>query len=346
MQAAMKRYSCVALSLLATLALLSRATAADVSLRTMSFNVRYAGTADDLLGANGWFNLSDPLAGRRFKVQSVIEDYAPDILGTQELLDFQYQGLAGQLDDLGLGLYDSYGIGRDDGVSAGEFAAIFYRRDRFTRVDQGTFWLSLTPDVPGSQYPGAGTRRIASWVVLDDRQSRQRLLVLNTHLDNVSNTANQYSASLIRSRLPTLDAGLPTLLTGDLNSGETSSVVRTLLGQSDPLGVQLVDSYRAVFPQRQSNEGTFHGYGGSPFGSRIDFILNSPEFTPVDASIVRTSFDGKYPSDHFPVTAQFRLARVPEPSAAALALSGAALLAAARGYACRRRTRRLHSGCK
>ncbi len=328
------------------LAAIGTASAADVSLRTMSFNVRYAGTADDLLGVNGWFNLDDPLDSRRFRAQAVIESYDPDILGTQELLGFQYQGFAGMFDGDGLTAYDSYGIGREDGDQAGEYAAIFYRRDRFTRLDQGTFWLSLTPETAGSVYPGAGTTRIASWVVLDDLASRQRLLVLNTHLDNVSSTANQYSATLIRSRLPTLAGDLPTLILGDLNSSESSTVVRTMLGEFDPGGVPLSDSYREVFPVRTNQEGTFHGYSGSPFGSRIDFILNSPEFTPIDASIVRSSVNGKYPSDHFPVTAEFRVARVPEPSSLAMCLLGAGGALYGRRYACRRRDRRLQSGCR
>lgn len=312
----------------------------------MSFNVRYAGTADDLLGANGWFNLSDPYDSRRFRAQAVIDSYAPDILGAQELLDFQFQGFAGQLDSEGLSAYNAYGIGREDGDHAGEFAAIFYRRDRFSAVDQGTFWLSLTPETSGSVYPGAGTTRIASWIVLDDLLSGQRLFVLNTHLDNVSNAANVYSANLIRSRLPSLAAGLPTLILGDLNSSESSTVVRTLQGQNDPAAVQLADSYRAVHPVRLNTEGTFHGYSGNPFGSRIDFILSSPEFTPVDATIVRTSFAGKYPSDHFPVTAEFRLLRVPEPGGLALGLWGAAGVLVWRRYACRRREMRLQSGCR
>jgi endonuclease/exonuclease/phosphatase family metal-dependent hydrolase len=302
------------------------ATAATVSLRAMSFNVRYAGTTEDVIGTNGWYNLIDPAAGRVYRALQIVRDYQPDIIGTQELLDVQLKDFSGQAIATGLSDYGYYGVGRNNGVAAGEYAAIFYREDRFTRLNAGTFWLSPTPEVVGSIYPGAGSIRIASWVLLDDQLSHQQLFVLNTHLDNVSNTANNYAASLIRQRLPGLAGDAPILLTGDMNSTESSSAVRTLMGLNDPGGVQLGDAYREVHPVVQSNERTFHAYGGSPFGSRIDFTLHSAALSPVGASILRTSYEGKYPSDHFPVTAEFTMAVIPEPTTAILLLIGAAAI--------------------
>ena len=312
------------LALLLGICVTRLASAGEVSLRTMSFNVRYAGTNDDQLSGNGWFN-SDPSASRAQKAVQVIRDYGPDILGTQEALSFQVQSLPGQ--DLASGLvdYGYYGVGRENGIAQGEYAAIFYRSDRFTRLDAGTFWLSPTPDVP-SIYPGAGTIRIASWVKLDDHVSGQQIFVLNTHLDNVSNTANLYAANLIRDRLPGLAGDAPIVLTGDMNSTETSNVVRTLLGQNDPGEFQLGDAYREVHPTVGSNERTYHAYAGGTSGSRIDFILHSDELTPVGAAIIRTTYGGKYPSDHYPVTAEFTLTAVPEPTGAALLVSGGMLL--------------------
>jgi endonuclease/exonuclease/phosphatase family metal-dependent hydrolase len=304
------------------------AGAAEVSLRTMSFNVRYAGTVDDQLSGNGWFN-SDPSASRAQKAVQVIRDYGPDILGTQEALSFQLQSLPGQDLASGLADYGYYGVGRENGIAQGEYAAIFYRSDRFTRVDAGTFWLSPTPDVP-SIYPGAGTIRIASWVKLDDHLSGQQIFVLNTHLDNVSNTANVYSANLIRDRLPGLAGDAPIVLTGDMNSTETSSVVRTLLGLNDPGEFQLGDAFREVHPTVGSNERTYHAYSGGTSGSRIDFILHSDALTPTGAAIVRTTYGGRYPSDHYPVTAEFTLAVVPEPTGVALLVVGGVLLLVAR----------------
>jgi endonuclease/exonuclease/phosphatase family metal-dependent hydrolase len=302
------------------------AVAESVSLRTMSFNVRYVGTTDDVIGANGWYNLIDSANGRAARALQIVRDYQPDIIGTQEMLDVQMKDFSGQTMATGLSDYGYYGVGRTNGIAAGEYAAIFYRADRFTRQSAGTFWLSPTPEVAGSIYPGAGSIRIASWVLLDDQLSHQQLFVLNTHLDNVSNEANNYAATLIRQRLPGLAGDAPILLTGDMNSTETSSVVRTLMGLNDTGGIQLGDAYREVHPVVDLNERTFHGYGGGTIGSRIDFVLHSEELTPIGASILRTSYNSKYPSDHYPVTAEFTLAVVPEPSAAILLLAGMAVL--------------------
>jgi hypothetical protein len=37
-------------------------------------------------------------------------------------------------------------------------------------------------------------------------------------------------------------------------------------------------------------------------------VLASPEWTVLEAGIVRVNEDGRYPSDHFPVTAVLRAA--------------------------------------
>jgi len=309
----------------ALFALVAPGVAAEVSLRTMSFNIRYAGTFGDLVGPNGWYNFSNPAESRAERVMQTIRNYNPDILGTQEVLSVQLGDLTGQTLATGLTDYGYYGLGREDGVSAGEHSAIFWRADRFTQLNAGTFWLSPTPEVAGSIYPGAGTTRIASWVVLNDLQSGRELFVLNTHWDNVSSAANLYSANLIRQRLPELADGRPILLTGDLNATESSSAVRTLRGVNDPAGLQLGDAYREVNAPSGS-ELTFHNYNGGTTGSRIDFILHTDELTPTAASIIRTSYGGKYPSDHYPVTADFTLAVVPEPASVVLFVAGAILL--------------------
>jgi hypothetical protein len=62
--------------------------------------------------------------------------------------------LHNQLGDLRALLGPSYshvGVGRDDGIAAGEYSPIFYDNKRFERLAWKTIWLSKTPDVPGSK---------------------------------------------------------------------------------------------------------------------------------------------------------------------------------------------------
>jgi endonuclease/exonuclease/phosphatase family metal-dependent hydrolase len=107
--------------------------------------------------------------------------------------------------------------------------------------------------------------------------------------------------------LTELAQGLPTIVMGDLNAREQSPEVKELRGGEGMAGRPLIDSYRTVHPDRTADEATFNDWRGTTEGSRIDFILHTDEFTPVEAAIVRTSYDGRWPSDHYPVTTTLRL---------------------------------------
>ncbi len=295
----------VRLSLIVGLFVLPPQAWAATPIKMMSFNIRYDTSSD---GINSWN--ATPNRRRDLALQ-VIDDFAPDILGVQE-------ALRNQVNDLKAGLpeFDFYGVGRDNGTTAGEHSAIYYRSDRFTRTNQGTFWLTLTPDRP-SAYPGACCNRIASWAVLQDKLDDNReYFVLNTHWDHQVAAANNHSATLIRQRIDLLSEGRPIIVTGDLNSTESSTAYQRLVGVEDPAGLQLTDAYRRV-ESIGRDEATFHGYSGRTIGSRIDFVLHDDSFETLDATIVRTSDAGRYPSDHYPVTATLRL-RIPEPGGSSL----------------------------
>jgi endonuclease/exonuclease/phosphatase family metal-dependent hydrolase len=156
----------------------------------------------------------------------------------------------------------------------------------------------------------------------DKLDGNREYFVLNTHWDHQVAAANNHSATLIRERLGLLAGGRPMIVMGDLNSTESSPAYRRLVGLEDPAGLQLIDAYREVTPTIGRDEATYHGYSGRTLGSRIDFVLHDGSFETLDAAIVRTNYSGRYPSDHFPVTATLRL-RIPEPSdVSLLAIAG------------------------
>jgi endonuclease/exonuclease/phosphatase family metal-dependent hydrolase len=94
---------------------------------------------------------------------------------------------------------------------------------------------------------------------------------------------------------------------GDLNAPEDSKAVVDLIEAQGGRGRRLHDSYRAIYQERSGDESTFSAWNGRTAGSRIDFILHTDEFRPTAAEIVRTAYDGRYPSDHYPVTATLTL---------------------------------------
>ncbi len=262
----------------------------------MSFNIRYdvnRGVASDR--QNAWLATSGE--HRRDLVIRAINEGEPDILCVQEALQNQVADLKSQLSD-----YEFYGVGRDDGVQAGEHCGIFFRRDRFAQLDQGNFWLNEDSETPGTKYPETCCARLATWVVLKDQANAGReFLLINTHWDHQVQAAREFSATLIQQRLASLADGRPALLAGDLNAHPENPAFQRLLGSASQAEIQLFDCYREAHPDVDSEEATGNRFRGITTGSRIDYVLRSRGFHTQSAEILRTHEGDRYPSDHYPV---------------------------------------------
>lgn len=254
-------------------------------LRVMSFNIRY-GTAED--DENAW-------PKRRELLFQVIRDIGPVILGVQEALDFQVDALTEALPG-----FEAIGVGRDDGVRAGEFSAILVDTTRFDVLDRGTFWFSDTPGTPGSASWGNRIPRICTWARVRDHPSGERFYVYNVHWDHESQPSRERSATLLLTRIAgRAHPDEPVLVTGDFNAGETNPAFRALV-ETERTGLR--DTFRDL--QTDATEvGTFNGFEGVRDGDKIDAILASGGWCTRSAAIVRTAKGDRYPSDHFPVTA-------------------------------------------
>lgn len=259
------------------------------SLNVMTFNMRYDNPED---GQNNW-------RFRRERVAEVIKAQDVDVLGTQELLSNQFNDLRGLL----VG-YEGVGVGRLDGAESGEYCAVFFKKDRFTLLDSGTFWLSETPEVVGSLGWDGACERIATWVVLRDRDG-QELFFIDTHLDHVGQVARDEGVSLLMKRIETLHGDRPVILTGDFNSEPGSSVVAHV--QKD--GV-LRDA-KAIAAQRSGTDWSFSDFGQIPEAERplLDYIFVSGDIEAVRYEVLPDTFDGGYVSDHAPVMAVVKIAK-------------------------------------
>ena len=258
----------------------------------MTFNVRYA-TAND--GENRWAN-------RKALMFDVIRDANADLIGLQEALDAQLGEIVAASPAYGV-----VGVGRDDGKTRGEYSAILYRRDRFHVSDAGTFWFSDTPAVIASRTWGNNITRICTWARFIDRGGRA-FWHYNLHLDHESQPSRERSAALLAERIASRAyPGEPVIVTGDFNAGEDNPAIGALLGpRPNNQAPYLVDTFRVRHPDEKT-VGTFSGFVSTEInGPKIDYILVLPGTEVLDAAIVRTSRDGRYPSDHFPVTARVR----------------------------------------
>ncbi|MGW3938805.1 endonuclease/exonuclease/phosphatase family protein [Streptomyces phaeochromogenes] len=256
-------------------------------LEVMSFNLRYASTAEP----NSW-------AVRRPVMRELLRQEQPHVMGVQEGL---YQQVRDIEADLGPH-YDWIGTGRAGG-SRDEFMAVYYDTRRLAPVEYDHFWLSDTPNVIGSNTWGGGSIRMVTWVRFRDLGDGERqFYFLNTHLDNASQNARARAASLIAARIAGLDRTLPLLVTGDFNiAAHKNPVYDTMLAAG------LTDTWDTA-AQRSKLYATFHGYQPlTPDGDRIDWILATPGVTAHRASINTFSAHGQFPSDHLPVQASLTL---------------------------------------
>jgi len=259
--------------------------------KVMSFNIRYS-TAPD--GENHWNK-------RKAFLADTIKAFDPDLLGTQETRPDQRDYLADQLPKYGV-----FAAGREDGKEKGETTAVYWRKNRFEKMDGGHFWLSPNPDEVGVVGWDAALPRMATWVKLRDRKApdAKPLFFLNTHFDHKGKKARVESAKLFRRQIDKLSIGCALIMTGDFNSGEGSEPYQNLFGKYEDKPSPLVDTYRVAHPSRQKNEGTGNGFSPkATTGARIDWIGCSRDWTVQSAAIDRTIREGRTPSDHFAVTA-------------------------------------------
>jgi len=259
------------------------AHAADLPLRIMSFNIRLPVESD---GVDYW-ETRKPLAVRMLREQ------APDVIGMQELVPAQADYLVRELRG-----YAWFGRGREaDG--GGERMGVFYRTDRLAVIESGDFWLSDTPDVPGSITWDHLHPRLVTWALFEQRIDGKRFYLFNTHLPyrDQDEAARVKGANAIARYLSTLPADVPVVLTGDFNTTPESGVHAVLTRT-------LQDAWTTA-PRVEGIDATFHGFTGRA-DRRIDWIfVKGVRLESVTS--VTTRWNGRYPSDHFPLVATLRL---------------------------------------
>jgi endonuclease/exonuclease/phosphatase family metal-dependent hydrolase len=270
-----------------------------LNLNVMSFNIR-RGTARD--GRNHWIF-------RRNRVREILNLYRPDVMGLQEALDFQIDEIRTMLPG-----YEKVGVGNMGG-SKGLHTAIFYDAARFTLSEEGTFWLSDTPDVPGSRGWGNIIRRTCTWARLIERESQRAFYFYNTHLDHISPRSRKKGVVLLTQRIQARDYQDPFVLTGDFNSREKSAPIQYLKG-SLSLGTKtrgkvsnpnpLVDTFRVRYPARK-NVATYHGFRRFFIRLKLDYIFVPSTVQVQDAKIIQLHWKKCYASDHFPLVTNIAL---------------------------------------
>lgn len=252
----------------------------------MTYNIRYNNVND---GEDQWDN-------RKTSLVKEILFYEPDFIGIQEGLHEQVQYL-----DESLAQYTYIGVGRDDGKTKGEYSAVFYHTDRVKLLEDGTFWLSETPENPSVGWD-ASMERICTYGYFKYKKGGDKIWVFNTHFDHRGHEARKESAKLIIQKIEELaTSGEPVLLSGDFNLAPETEAIQML-------SKKFQDSYTHSGIAPLGPSGTFSGFDVNRENThRIDYIFANDEVEIKKTAILSHWIDRHFNSDHFPVITQFNI---------------------------------------
>ncbi len=257
-------------------------------LNLMSFNIRLNTAADSL---NAW-------PYRKDKVASQVLFHEVQILGVQEALHDQVMDLQQRLPN-----YTYTGAGRDDGKTGGEYSAIFYDTSRLKLLQSATFWLSLTPEMPGSKSWDAAITRIVTWAELKMKSGQKTFFVFNTHFDHIGQEARRESAKLLLNKIKIIAGESPVIILGDFNAKPSAEPIKILTNPADPLHVS--DSKEISITPHYGPSGTFNGFTTKEVSDEpIDYIFLKGKWKVLQHATLSQTWGGRFSSDHFPVFAK------------------------------------------
>ena len=295
---------------------------AEPDIKVGSYNIRLQ------TGDKGTPNAWDQ---RKADMVELIRTLDLDAFGLQEVCPGQADYLTNSLPQ-----YVMVGVHREDGKRKGEASPVFYRKDRFEALKSGTFWLSETPDVPGSKSWNTACTRVCSWMWLKDRNTGKMFCFANTHTDHISALARKEGMLLIiRKMREFAPQGTPVIFTGDHNCRETEEPAQAVsqllknalyISETPPAGpwrtftgwkwrdqeYSTADALKLPPNVRNARKGspdadkkTNGGHVWEDCGARIDYIYVSDGIKVKSYSTHADPRPGTklYPSDHFPVTA-------------------------------------------
>lgn len=263
-------------------------------LRVMSYNIRYDNPND---GDDVWRN-------RREQVASTIRFHRPAVIGLQEALHAQLRDLRDRLPD-----YEWLSAGRAECGNAGEYAAIAYEIDRFNLEDEGTFWLSETPEETGSVGWDAMLPRLVRYVELREQDTDVTFYHFNTHFDHAGEESRLESAKLLLDRIDEQVPDDPVIVTGDFNCRAGSPPYKHLTGRNKAsAGRALFDTHSHAKYSHHGPETSMTDFHNLIPDKKIDHVFVTGDIEVILHGVLSDTYgNGRYPSDHLPVVVNVSL---------------------------------------
>ena len=254
-------------------------------IKAMTFNIRMDTPSD---GVNQW-------KFRTKNCAALIKYNQADFIGMQEAFIHQIKDIASELPD-----YNWFGKGRDDGKESGEFSPLFYNKTKFTLLKEKTFWLSDSCEKVGFGWDAA-CRRVVTWGHFKENKTGKKFYIFNTHFDHLGKIARRESAKLVLMKIKEIAGKSPVILTGDFNATPEDEPIRIILNPED--GNKLIDAEKISKNGHYGPYGTFNAFKSEQIGKHIDYVFVKNGITCSQHTTHSESWESKFPSDHFPVSA-------------------------------------------
>ena len=244
-------------------------------MKIVTFNVRFNNPKD------GEFSFEH----RKEEIIRRIQAEKPDVIGFQEIRDEMQAWMEEQLPE-----YSWVGHGRTAQLD-GEHCPVVYRKDKFKLRNFQCFWLSDTPNVPGSKYEGQGYHpRICNMLLLYSMEDKKTICVFNTHLCNISADARKKSMELMLAKGDEFLAGekMPIFIMGDFNAEPGWPELAAMEERADYKDVTSHIPY------------TFHGFFKLP-EEKIDYIYVNDMVKVISCNTWESEEGHICLSDHYPI---------------------------------------------
>ena len=267
----------------------------DLSLTILSQNL----CATDRPNGNG-------IDERTERFVALLEEYSPDIVGTQETSVDAYNRI-GELDEYGI-------VGTANNGSRtliGQYNAIVYKKDRFVLMDDGTFWLSGDPDNP-SKLSGAMERRTCTWAELFDTYTGRTIIMISACFDTMNETVRTEQVGIMGRKLNNVLGSrmyqCQMYLACDLNATYDDGAHTALYDRA------FIDTRDITAKDLSEGKGTYHAFGNIEGGKETSFVFhrgndNVKSYEIIDKKYTAKGQSGEgFVSDHYGVLVTFEMA--------------------------------------
>lgn len=248
-------------------------------MKIVTFNLRFDNPKD------GEFSFEH----RKEEVIRRIQEEKPDVIGFQEMRDDVQPWMEEHMPE-----YVFVGHGRTAELT-GEHCPVAYRKDKYKLRSFECFWLSDTPNVPGTKFEGQGYHpRICNMVCLFDIEEKKSIRVYNTHLCNVSPDARRKGLELVLAKTDEYNKveKIPVFIMGDFNAEPHFPEFAPMLARED---------YQDVTTHFEITYHAFHGFYDEP-QEKIDYIFINDMVKPLECVIWESPEGHICLSDHYPIS--------------------------------------------